>query len=145
MGRPAKTPGAATKAFYLPPAADQHIDKVAATVGGNRSTAVTLIAGVHEALVDAYDPPLGREDRLRILSAMNGVALHLTPPSGWRGSLLGNLAAGSEDGDDDLLRRLRALPKHEVILLAQWAWTAWEMAEREGPYVDLEPFLGAED
>jgi len=147
-GRPKAVQGGKTVGLYLDAGADGWIDRVSALTGGNRSPGAVLALNVHRALTEAYVPPLGRDERLLVLNALNGVALHQAPPESWRGALLGNLLAdGGEDEQvsnaavEALIGKLRAMPRWEMILLVQWALLVWDSI---GSGADVEAFLEGE-
>lgn len=139
-GRPKAVDGGKTVALYLDAKVDGWIDRMTAVTGGNRSLAAALAMNTHRAVTEAYEPPLDREERRRVLNALNGVAMHQTPPEAWRGALLGNLLADDEDAPTgDLVAKLRALPRWELVLLVQWAMMAWAAVGRGE---DVGRFLG---
>lgn len=142
-GRPKAVDGGKTVALYLDAKVDGWIDRMAAVTGGNRSLAAVLAMNTHRAVTEAYAPPLDREERLLVLNALNGVAMHQAPLDTWRGTLLGNLLDEDKGSAaaEALVGKLRALPRWEMLLLVQWTLLAWTAI---GAGVDIGRFLDGE-
>jgi hypothetical protein len=151
---PSNKSGATTRGYYVLPHTEALIDRIAERAGGNKSMALGLVVDVYAAAVEAYRPSLQRPDLAEVLRILNGIDIKAAPPSSWPGTLIGacfdeiDWAQDPENEDapgpdkiavlDGLIDRLRALPRHEQILLVHWVWRAWSEAE---PLCDMDAWL----